>query len=78
MTGQATAAYIPGAAGVSIAGINDDGSAILLEIDARAASILSLQLERAAAELTAAADRVPMPHHTTDHPLPDFVGQQGE
>lgn len=78
MTGQATAAYIPGAAGVSIAGVNDDGTAVLIEIDARAASTLSLQLERAAAELTAAAGRAPMPHHTTDHPLSDLVGRQGE
>lgn len=78
MTGQATAAYIPGAAGVSIAGINDDGSAILVEIDPRAASILSGQLERAAGEMIAHRARQPVPHHTTDHPLPDLVGRQGE
>lgn len=74
---QITAAFIPGA-GICLAGVNGDGTPVLLEIDARAAAALSQQLERAAGDLIAHQARLPVAHHTTDHPLPDLVGRQGE
>lgn len=75
---QLTAVFIRGADGITLAGINGDGSPILMEIDPRAASALSRQLERAAGEFVAHRAKTPQPHHTTDHPLPDLVGRQGE
>lgn len=78
MTGQLTAAFIPGADGITFAGRADDGAPILLELPAAEVVALCRQAEAALGDMVRHRARQPAPHHTTDEPLPDRVGVEGE